>query len=417
MDRWQSTQLNSRESTDPRIYTMRRWPKILYSLLGAAVLLGGLAIAAWAVANLDYVMKDELWFVRFIISAALVLLGAAIIFYTLKYRLIFRAGEVEISSPLSRRTIRRDQIAGRRRLTVIVYGITLPYLILVPEDARAKKFRILHLFQTDAVFEDWVASLPDLDKREYEESVKEVLQNPEFGATEADRAERLARAGRIAQYLNVAGAILGIGAITILLDFISGYYWWLIATLAALPVLAVTIVIASRGLFSIDGEDVRNSARPNLAGLFIVSTIALALRAWIDFNVLDWQRALEIAAIAGLAAGLLSLAARSKAKYSAVFLLVFSLVWASGVTVFYNSYFDKSVPSLFRTRITGMHKTSGKSESYYLKLEPWGPRTAAEDVDVDRDFYGTVSAGDTVCVLLFSGALDVRWYVVRHCRQ
>jgi hypothetical protein len=379
-------------------------------------LLGGVAISAWFAANFDYVMKEEVWFVRPVIGAVLILLGAAIIFFTLKYRLIFRASEIEISSALFGRTIRRDQIAGLRRLTVIVYGISFPYLFFVPKDERAKKFRILHIFQTDAVFEDWVASLPDLDKRQYEESVKEVLQNPDFGATEADRAERLARAGRIAKYLNGAGAILAVGAIA-MPGLIPGYYWWLIAALAGLPVLAVMIVIASRGLFSIDGQDIRNSARPNLAALFMVPAIALALRAWLDISVLDWQRALELAAIAGLAVGLLSLAARSKAKYSAVFLLVFSLVWASGATVFYNSYFDTSVPSVFRTRITGMHRTTGRSSSYYLKLEPWGPRTAAEDVDVARNFYERVAVGNTVCVSLFRGALDVRWFDVWYCRQ
>jgi hypothetical protein len=112
----------------------------------------------------------------------------------------------------------------------------------------------------------------------------------------------------------------------------------------------------------------------------------------------------------------LSLAARSQAKYSAIVLLFFSFVWASGVTVFYNSYFDKSAPSVFRTRIIGKHKTSGKSTSYYLKLEPWGPRTSAEDVDVARSFYETAAVGSTVCVSLFSGALDVQWFDVWYCR-
>jgi hypothetical protein len=149
-------------------------------------------------------------------------------------------------------------------------------LYLVQKGERAKKFRILHLFQTDAVFENWVASLPDLDKRQYEESVKEVLQNPEFGATQADRAERLTRASRNAKILNGAGALFALGAMTILLDFITGYYWWLIAALAVLPMLAVMIVIASRGLYSIDGEDVWQSARPNLAALFMLPAIALA---------------------------------------------------------------------------------------------------------------------------------------------
>jgi hypothetical protein len=55
---------------------MRRGPGILYSLPGAAALLGGLAIAAWFAANFDYAMK--VWFVRPITSAVPVVPGAAL---------------------------------------------------------------------------------------------------------------------------------------------------------------------------------------------------------------------------------------------------------------------------------------------------------------------------------------------------
>jgi len=50
-------------------------------------------------------------------------------------------------------------------------------------------------------------------------------------------------------------------------------------------------------------------------------------------------------------------------------------------------------------------------------LDPWGPVTERKSVDVGRRIYGAVSVGDRVCVTLCAGALGIRWYVVRRCRD
>ncbi len=192
MDQKRAAQFSQQAETYPRIYRIGGKRKVVYSLLGAGVIGGGLAFAAWIATHLDSVMKDPAWFVPFALCGLVLLFGAAMVVSTLNYRLILRADEVELCSLLSRRTMRRADVAGWRTQTIVLNGIiTMPYLFLVPKDDRAKKLRILNVLETDAVLESWLASLPDLDKLQREEDLKELLQNPSFGGTEDARAKRL----------------------------------------------------------------------------------------------------------------------------------------------------------------------------------------------------------------------------------
>ncbi len=235
----------------------------------------------------------------------------------------------------------------------------------MPNNGYARKLETLNLFATDAVLGNWLASIPDLDKRQQEENLKEVLQDFDFGATEEDRAKRLARAGGIAPNLNGAGLVLALGALTILLDWFPSYYWWLIAALAALPVLAVMIVIASRGhiLYRRQGHTEHGPAKSFRA--------FSCCRRWrwrsghgSTLMVFDWQLALQTSGAFGFS-GRTCFA--DSAQQEQIFWdfsgPAVSTGLRRGVTVFYNSYFDKSVPSVFPARIAGMRKDYGKSTS------------------------------------------------------
>jgi hypothetical protein len=401
----------------PRVYRVRPWQKIPYLMVLAALGVGGAALGIWAYVTWATLQNDESWFVPIIFSVVLMLVGAIGAVFILQYRLILDADRVEVAGFLYRRSMRRADVAGWRAMRVIVHFVTLPYLTLVPKDERARKLKILYIFDTDPVLEGWLASLPDLDRLQHAKAVREILQNPEFGETEKIRATRLASAGRIASVLSGGGAIFAVGMMTVLPSLAAEYYWRMVGVLAALPFLAVAMVVASKGLYCIDGEDVRNTARPNLVGLFSLPPIALALRAWTDVDVLDWQRALEIAAVVGVGMGLVSLAARSKARSSLALLFLFSIVWGAGAVVYYNVYFDEATPTTFPVRVTAKHISGGKSKEYRLTLEPWGPRTEMQDVTVTSDFYETVAAGQRVCVYLYPGALDMRWFEVNRCQS
>jgi hypothetical protein len=37
------------------------------------------------------------------------------------------------------------------------------------------------------------------------------------------------------------------------------------------------------------------------------------------------------------------------------------------------------------------------------------------EVEVGREFYATVSPGDTVCLFVHRGALAIRWFYINRC--
>ena len=77
--------------------------------------------------------------------------------------------------------------------------------------------------------------------------------------------------------------------------------------------------------------------------------------------------------------------------------------------------FDRAKPVEFRTKTLSKHVSSGKHTSYDVELSPWGPKRAAEDVDVGRKLYGQIQVGQTVCVYVWPGALKIRWFEVETC--
>jgi hypothetical protein len=69
-------------------------------------------------------------------------------------------------------------------------------------------------------------------------------------------------------------------------------------------------------------------------------------------------------------------------------------------------------PAVFEVEVRGSSRSDSK---YTLELAPWGPIGAPENVDVSRAFHERVRTGDTVCVYLWPGALEVRWLEAGAC--
>jgi hypothetical protein len=188
-------------------------------------------------------------------------LGAYMIADTLASTIILGTDTIEYRHLFRRRRMQRDEIAGRRT------GNGPATLILLPRDVGTKKFKIPCVHRTDAVFDDWVKLIPDLDafdaslaQEELQKSEAEIATAPEFGRTPAQRLARLAMARKLAKALHVAVIVLYVWA---MVD--PRPYTLVIALLAATPWLAVALVVGTRGLFRIDVP--RNDGHPNLIQL------------------------------------------------------------------------------------------------------------------------------------------------------
>ena len=185
---------------------------------------------------------------------------------------------------------------------------------------------------------------------------------------------------------------------------------------AATPFVAVGIAVRARHAYTLEGR--RDDPRGNLAAAVILPGFVLMFRAASDQEVLDWRQLLWIAGGASIAwAALLDWAAPElrRRKWAFLSMAVVMSAYGYGASALIDICLDRGAPAVFATRVLGKRVTNGRSRTYYLDVDPWGPRTEHDDVTVTRGFHDRTRVGSTVCVFLWPGALGARWFTTDEC--
>jgi hypothetical protein len=89
--------------------------------------------------------------------------------------------------------------------------------------------------------------------------------------------------------------------------------------------------------------------------------------------------------------------------------------YSFGLIAAYDTLLDRASVTVYATRVAGKHTKSGKSTTYYLEFDAWGPFDDANDIRVPRRVYRETQLGDTVCLRVHPGALHVAWYERVEC--
>jgi hypothetical protein len=389
----------------PRVYRVKLVTMLLLLPLSA----GLAALGGWGSWYFAYPEHSHSEWARQVFLVMSVFLAAGslyMIVYTLTSRFVLTAETVELSAFLYKRSMRLEDIAGRRvRLnhgTIIVY--------LFPKQADGSVMKFSPFFRLDENYFRWFNQLPNLDEADRIAALTDIAQEREFGVEEADRLEAWRRARRIARVLNVAGIAAGLWGI-----FYPHPYEWSLAALAVMPVAALLLVIFSKGMYTLD-ESMQAGDRiyPSLFLFWTPPAAALALRAVFDINVLDWQLAALYSVMGGMLLALIAQGApRRKIKYTwAGLAFIFSL-WCFGVTLFYNQMFDQQRLATYEPRLIQKFKADFQ---YRFKLEPWGSLTEPASYMVwDTSWYANAEPGDRICVFPHAGTLRIRWVEVMPC--
>jgi hypothetical protein len=83
-----------------------------------------------------------------------------------------------------------------------------------------------------------------------------------------------------------------------------------------------------------------------------------------------------------------------------------------------NCLADGSIPRVFPTVVVEKRVDGDwKWRTWYLTLKPWGPVTENDEVSVSKALYEQMQPGNSVCVLLRSGAFRISWYEIDSCRK
>lgn len=307
------------------------------------------------------------------LSLLFVLLGGYLILSMISSKVILRPDAVEVQNLFSSRTMLRGEIRGQRFLH------NTSTIELLPRDASQKKLKIAFFAIPDSLFAAWFSSIPDLDAAELAESATQIASDPKFGLTPAQRSEQLARTRMTSKWLARVTYVVSIwGA------FYPHPYQLIMTILVAVPLVAIMLMLRSRGLYQMEGR--RNDARPSLAIPFLIPGCVLAIRAIAGVNFLRWMPlfTLSLAVACALTALIVSADRRTRERRSALgAIFLFATFYALGVAAQADELLDRSTPQVFRVAVLSKRVArSSKSTTYYLRVEPWGPKRDTNDVSV-----------------------------------
>ena len=346
--------------------------------------------------------------VLFVVCGGLVLVGIYMLALAAFYRVILQADSIQVFEIYRRRQLARVEIEGRSHFS----NAQGPSgWVLMPKPGFGGKIHLSRFLKTDKGFLNWIRSLPDLDLHK-----KQVAERERTAAIASLKQRGFAeltipRLRRLAGGLNLA--VYGFGLASFLThDFHYVLMWGMVAV----PWVAILLVAHFAPYYRFGGP--RNSPQPDLSLVLIVPGLFLMLHALQGIAPIGWEGPLFLtvfgsAILVGVA--FLTDPWLKKHRGTTALLVLLCCGYGYGAGMQVNALLDGSLPRSFRVVVTAKHISRGRSASYHLTLAPWGPKLSGQDLRVSSSQYAGIRTGDTVCMLLRSGALGVAWSELGRC--
>lgn len=288
------------------------------------------------------------------------------------------------------------------------------YLYFFPENKRDKKIKVSTFVGRFGELLEWSEQqFNNLDLDEFINEENEILENNEFGRTQEEREDRLAKAKKTTKAINTISWIVALST-----WFYPHFYQTQIVLCAILPIVGLIIYKISKGLIRLDEKP--NSPYPNIHSTLIVPSLTLLIRALVDFTVFDysnlWLPILTIVAVFGILI-LMDSNIQYDLKKGLTYLTILGTLiiigaYAYGLLITTNVTFDESEPIVYNVKILDKRISSGKSTTYYLELEKWGPQNNIDEVSVTKDIYNSKEIGDKAVVYFNNGLYKIPYYFV-----
>jgi hypothetical protein len=381
----------------------RGWKSFLISL--AVIAIGGSSAGLWwTVVDGSLTVNGRLLMDG--ICLVFLLMGVYLFVWPLRAKVILDADCLTSIEVFTRKRIARSAIRGWR-----IMPTTPPMLRLERKGCGVVKVALT--FPVDDTLDNWLEGLPCLDQEDVDAEVNELEADQKLGFTLGQRDDTLKRAKTQARALSiiaVAACLWG--------AFYPHPYPIAMLVQAVLPWAGVEMTRRWHGVVRIDEK--RNQIRPSVALAVMSPGFVLMYRAAIDINIIFTVWAvLAMAATAGvLIAALFRVDPSLKAnRGSGIAICALMLAYGYGAVVEANTLLDRKPADIYRTVILGKHVDHGKSTTYYLDPEPWGPEHKARSFEVGGTTFGAIGIGDTANIALRRGALGVQWFYLASWEQ
>jgi hypothetical protein len=288
------------------------------------------------------------------------------------------------------------------------------YLYFIPNSPELKKIKVSTYVGNYGQLATWAEShFKNIDIEEIEEDTADILENEEYGRNIEEREFKLESTRKKTKFLNTISLVVALATM-----IFPHFYKVQIIACSVLPILGLILLKSSKGLIKLD--DKPNSAHPNLFGTLFMPSAALMIRALLDFNVFSyenfWKPAFLLFAFLTFLIFFkseLEYNFKKAVSYLAILgMLMFGSMFAFGFLITTNAIYDNSYPATYKAKVIDKHSSSGKTTTYYLKLDSWGPKTEIEDVSVSKDIYNTKEIGDSTTVYFNEGLYEIPYYLI-----
>ncbi len=380
-------------------YRMKAWYRSLFLILGAPSIAGGVILGSVAPRSSNAALPA-------LMSAIIFFFGIYLAALAFRSRVIIDGSRIEIRGAFTDRFADLNQIEGYRTISSRNGKYTQFYL-----NNGRRTLTLANHFDHDAAFDSWIRKVPDLDKRDRDSILEKISQQDDLGSTPQQRLAALSQAKTYGIFALVIASAAGIaanyGIPALLLPFSIA--------LALVPVSLAILLHRSPLLYTVFKR--KDDPRAELLYALIASSFGLLIRArGIHFVSLQSISILvALITLAYLAAFYHSFFESPYPTRTFFALVLFAVLYSYSTVAVADALGDQSASTRYVASVVGKHYTTGRSRSFYLDLEPWGPMPQATSLGVSKTIYDKSSPGDQVCLELRNGRLNAAWYTQIPC--
>jgi uncharacterized protein (DUF697 family) len=393
--------LQQATTTTRHEYRMKSWQKTILVVIGAAGLLGALAILATTFG--DSGRSSPLLLAVFIAAFGVFMLSSA-----LRSRLIIDRDHIEVRGAIREQSAESGQITGFRTISSRNGSYTRFYL----KDGRGT-LTMSNSFAIDDAYRAWLRKIPDLDKIDRDALLSEISQQQELGSTPEERLATLSQAKTSSIFALVvacaAAVALNFGPPILQVPFAIA--------LGLIPVALALMLHRAPLLYSVFKR--KSDPRAELCYALIAVSFGFLLRnRGIHLVSLRPLGMLIVFVAFAYFAAFFRASSESSTPMGALFGLLFlAAFYGYAMAITANTVDDHSTAITYTAAVTGKHISSGRSTHYYLELSPWGPMQTRNSLSVSRTLYDEFAPGSQICLRLHDGRLHAPWYAPISCTE
>ncbi len=292
------------------------------------------------------------------------------------------------------------------------YKINEKFIELISDEPTPRKVQISTIHQSYYNLEAWImGQWPDLDKMEAKQLETWLFDqwkiSPEL------------REKRMTQIKWMTWVINGIGVLSLIWAVFNPIpYTVSILTVASIVPICILTVYFFRGLVSLDEK--KENPMPSVVYAFLFASLAFAYRMFVDYNLIFDNSEAWVMTCAGTFAIIYFLFKKTyeirfrnaREIVTSISLSAFIFFYVLSLYVFLNCRFDSAQPTIYKSSVSEKKTTTGKSPSYSLILNPWGPVKEKDEITVSKDEYEAFEMNENVTIYLYPGRLATKWYYV-----